>query len=192
MDQKYFDERVFNTARTALSLVTIRLFRSLPFSAREQLMVYRLRRDADRGDAERREAELFAHWDLLLDRSPGPRWLVHPPVADSASRALRDMEGALCHVRAWVLLPTHMHILAGACASRHSAPGMQHVADAIKAPVAYRIRRELGITTEIWEEGAHIHELHAPDSEQRVIRYLRDEPSRAGLASASGEWPWEG
>jgi REP element-mobilizing transposase RayT len=192
MDQRYFDEGVFDAVQARPALVTVRLFRSLPFSAREQLMVYRLRRDADRGDAERREAELFAQWDFLLGRSPGPRWLVHPSVADAARRALRDMEGVLCHVKAWVLLPTHIHILATACTSRHSAPGMQHVADAIKAPVAYRIRSDLAITGHIWEDGAHIHELHDSEGEQRVIRYLRYEAMRAGLVSAPGEWPWEG
>ena len=139
-----------------------------------------------------RDAQLFAYWDLVLDHSPGPRWLEHPAIAESARRALRDMDGILCGVHAWVLLPTHIHVLADACPVSGSSPGMLHVAEALKAPVAHRIRSQLRVSTPVWEAGAHVHVLDSTADLDRTLRYLRQEPVRAGLVSLPEEWEWRG
>ena len=138
MDQRYFEHAFQAASSDRHALITVRLTHSIPFSAREKLMDYRLRRDVDGAkdrDAQRM-AELFAYWDLTLDLSPGPRWLEHPGAAESARRALRDMDGILCSVRSWVLLPTHIHVLAGSIIHSDPQSGMLHVAEALKVPVA--------------------------------------------------------
>jgi putative transposase len=194
MDQRYFEHVLTKRTVGEHALITVRLLHSIPFSAREKLLEYRLRRDADcntNHDAQRM-AELFAYWDLTLDHSPGPRWLEHPEVASSARRALHDMDGVLCSVRSWVLLPTHIHVLARRHRDLSSAPGMQHVADALKTPVAYRIRRTLRVYSPVWEDDVHIHTLDGGGDIERTLRYLRQEPVRAGLVATPDAWEWKG
>jgi hypothetical protein len=194
MDQRYFDHVLTKPRAGEQALITVRLTHSIPFSAREKLLEYRLRRDADSNhnpDAQRL-AELFAYWDLTLDHSPGPRWLEHPDVAASAQRTLRDMDGVLCSVRSWVLLPTHIHVLAQRLHDDAPAPGMLHVADALKVPVAFNIRRALRVYSPVWEDDAHIQTLDGGGDVERTLRYLRQEPVRAGLVATSDAWEWRG
>jgi putative transposase len=194
MDQRYFEHGLTRPAVGEQALITVRLAHSIPFSAREKLLTYRLRRDADGNTSQdaQRMAELFAYWDLTLDLSPGPRWLEHPDVAAYARRALRDMDGVLCRVRSWVLLPTHIHVLAQRHHDHMAAPGMLHVADALKTPVAYRVRRTLRVFSPVWEDDVHIHTLDGGGDIERTLRYLRQEPVRAGLVATPDEWEWKG
>ncbi len=192
MDQRYFEHAFQSVSSDRHALITVRLTHSIPFSAREKLMDYRLRRDvegANDRDAQRM-AELFAYWDLTLDLSPGPRWLEHPGAAESARRALRDMDGILCSVRSWVLLPTHIHVLARSIIHSDPQSGMLHVAEALKVPVAHRVRLEQRVFSPVWEDGAHIHTLGGGADIERTLRYLRQEPVRAGLVTTPDEWEW--
>ncbi len=194
IDERYFEQASHLSSQRRYALVTVRLSHSIPFSAREKLMDYRLRcgGESERDINIQKAAQLFAYWDLVLDLSPGPRWLEHPEVAESARRALRDVDGVLCDVRAWVLLPTHIHVLAAPCPVPGAAPGILHLAEAIKAPVAHKARTLLRVSTPLWEDGAHMHLLDSAADLDRTLRYLRQEPVRAGLVTLAEEWEWRG
>ena len=56
----------------------------------------------------------FVAQDRALDRhSSGPAWLRHPPIAGLVARAIRigDEERQFYELRAWVVMPNHVHLL---------------------------------------------------------------------------------
>ncbi len=192
IEARYFDSFTTSTDAKA-TLLTLRLAHSIPFSAREQLMRYRLRCNEDLGHAgtrELRDARLFAYWDLMLDLSPGPRWLEHPRIADAGMRTLRDVNGVLCRVLHAVVLPTHLHVLYGACESKAGSPAIEGLAEALKVPIAHMAAPLLRPGTPFWDEHVHVHSLQGEEQIERSRHYLRQEPVRSGLVRQAEEWRW--
>jgi putative DNA methylase len=126
--------------------------------------------------------------DAALDRSHvGPTWLRNPKVADCVGQVLQQAatEWQLCELRAWVVMPNHVHVLL--------TPNQQlcRVLMTIKSASARRANRLLGRTgLPFWQEESYDHWVRSRAEESRIIRYLEFNPVRAGLATAPEEWIW--
>jgi putative transposase len=154
----------------AVFFVTWRLYGTLPLVARSH---------APRS---------FLTWDKHLDTSPtGPRWLSIPEVAHSVSQVLRlsATDWELCDLRAWVIMPNHVHILL------QPRRPLMRVLQSIKSASARQANRILARTGRpFWQDESYDHWVRNPDQERRIVRYIEGNPVSAGLAATPASWPW--
>ena len=61
--------------------------------------------------ADRRRPPTAHEAGEYLDRGLGECWLRQPRVAEVVEGALRFFDGERCHLRAWVIIPNHVHVL---------------------------------------------------------------------------------
>jgi putative transposase len=159
----------------AAFFVTWRLHGTLPNLARSH---------APRSHAPRS----FELYDQLLDSDPnGPRWLTIPEVAHSVTEVFRQAASKweLCELRAWVLMPNHVHVL---LRPRHPLMRVLQTLKSATARHANRILRRSG--EPFWQDESFDHWIRNRDEEERTVRYIESNPVSAGLAATPESWPW--
>ena len=141
-----------------------------------------------RSHAPRHAPPSFLTWDKCLDTSPaGPRWLIIPEVAHSVSQVLRlsTTDWDLCDLRAWVVMPNHVHILL------QPRRPLMRVLQSIKSASARQANSILARTGQPFlQDESYDHWVRNPDQEQRIVRYIEGNPVSAGLAATPASWPW--
>ena len=199
LEQRYFRDPAEEASHHVHSFLTCRLTHSIPFSARERLMRYRARCTQERrqsADGLGHEAagdlssQLFRFWDGLLGTSPGPTWLAHPAVAEFTQVSLHAMEGVLCRLEGYTILPTHLHVCYSQDLALRSGPAPTHVADALKNPVAHFAARVLDLRGPFWQKEDYHRILRSRREVDSILRYIRRDAVRSGHASHPEEWPW--
>ena len=102
---------------------------------------------------------------------------------DSAFLAFRNaIANIRWHVIAAVLMPDHVHLLAGP-ADRDAAVGE------LSAAIKRRIRKELNAGW-TWQPGCFDRLLRREESAGEKWEYIRENPVRAGLVSHWSDWPY--
>ncbi|MFA6234213.1 MAG: hypothetical protein WC824_08520 [Bacteroidota bacterium] len=190
------------------SFLTCRLIHSIPFTARERLMAYRSTREQNftapvLGDVADRfaqpgagsfehgfGAEMFSFWDIVLGSSPGPGWLRHPRIADAALLSLHTLDGVLCRMDAFVILPTHVHVAFTQRFGLREGPTPEHVSAAFKVPVQHLANRYLSRTGAFWEAEDYHRYLPGPADLRSAVTFIRQDPVRSGLVEKPEEWEW--
>jgi REP element-mobilizing transposase RayT len=123
----------------------------------------------------------------VLTQEPGPRWLTIPEVANSVSQVLRlsATDWELCDLRAWVIMPNHVHIL---LEPRRPLVRVLQSMKSASARLANRILARTG--RPFWQDESFDHWVRNPDQERRIIRYIEGNPVSAGLTATPASWPW--
>jgi len=90
-------------------------------------------------------------------------------------------------IRAYCYTPDHVHLL---------AEGMSDAADLRRFVKVAKQRAELAArglgVYPLWQEGFHERVLRSWDSMDSTVRYILENPIRAGLVSAPDEYPFSG
>jgi len=130
----------------------------------------------------------FTEADEVLDRAEtGPRWLGDPAVAASVAERLThgERELGLYRMRAWVLMPNHVHVLIFP-----DAP-LSRITKAVKGYSAKRANEILGRTGQpFWEHESYDHWVRTPRELEKIVRYIERNPVKAGLVQCVAEWRW--
>jgi len=130
----------------------------------------------------------FVIVDRQLDRAAiGPRWLQDGRVAECVDSALRygERELGLYELRAWVLMINHVHILIGP-----NAP-IPRISKAIKNYSARQANAILGRKGEpFWQDESYDHWSRSLEEDEKIIRYIEQNPVAAGLVKKAEEWRW--
>ena len=91
-----------------------------------------------------------------------------------------------CAVHAYVLMSNHVHLLVTP-ARREGASQMMR---AVAARYARHVAMECGHAGALWEEPFDASPVYAPRYLLSCMRYIEDNPVRAGLASDPGAYRW--
>ena len=158
----------------ALLFLTWRLHGSLPASYRPRIL--------------ETPARTFVEEDRFLDqRTTGPLWLSHAPIADLVAIAI--LRGA--HERhfytpeAWVIMPNHVHML---IQPHVAVPTLMRW---LKGSTAYAANKLLNRTGQrFWQDESYDHYLRRKDNVGRTIAYIEQNPVKAGFVSSPELWPW--
>ncbi len=190
------------------SFLTCRLIHSIPYSAREKLMTYRSDHKqrytapaigdiADRflppqsgSFSDGFGAELFSFWDIVLGAAPGPGWLRHPRIADAAQLSLHALDGVLCRLDAFVILPTHVHVAFTQRFGLRDGPTPEQLSAAFKAPVQHMANRFLVRSGPFWEAEDYHRYLPTHNDLRSAVAFIRQNPVRSGLVEKPEEWEW--
>jgi putative DNA methylase len=130
----------------------------------------------------------FVRWDRELDAcGHGPVWLEDPRIASMVVASLHCArhELHLCELRAWVVMPNHVHVLL--------LPGGQlwRITKAIKGFTAREANRILGRTGHpFWQHESFDRWVRNRQEFERTVGYIEANPVRAGLVSRPEDWPW--
>jgi len=174
----------------AIYSVTFRLGDSLPQALLSQFEFERtdilqtakqLRRDLT--DAEKKRlADLRERFDEALDAGHGACQLARPEVAEMVYRALHFFEGQRYALLAACVMPNHVHAVF-APLHGHALADILH---SWKSFTSNQANKVLGTTGPFWEREDFDHLVRNAAELERIIRYVVENPRKAGLK----DWKW--
>jgi REP element-mobilizing transposase RayT len=129
-------------------------------------------------DQEQEYHERFSlRMERLLDAGHGACVLRYPENSSWVVDALRFKEGDAYHLHAWVVMPNHVHVLM----SLAEGSKLEKVIAGWKRWASNRIQQKSETRGGIWQKDYFDRMIRDHAHFQRVIRYIRNNPVKAGL-----------
>jgi REP element-mobilizing transposase RayT len=120
-----------------------------------------------------------------LDLGRGQCVLRKPQVAKMVEDSLRFRHEVQYDLRAWVIMPNHVHVL-----FKVKAVPMWQLLDAWKGFTAKTANRALQRKGKFWEERYWDTYMRNEAHETRARLYIENNPVKAGLVAFRRDWPW--
>jgi REP element-mobilizing transposase RayT len=159
-----------------VQFVTFRLADSFPESLRsEWAHLWRIEDDRER----RTQLEAY------LDQGRGYAHLRRPDLARLVEDAVRFFHGQRYDLRAWVVMPNHVH----AVFKVDSTP-MSEIVGGWKRFTAKEVNRALGRQGAFWEADYWDTYMRSAAHELQTVRYTENNPAKAGLVLDPKQWSW--
>jgi REP element-mobilizing transposase RayT len=156
--------------------VTFRLAESFPEALRSEWKhLWQIENDRQR----RTELELY------LDQGRGECHLRQPEIAQSVEDALRFFHGQRYDLRAWVVMPNHVH-----CLFKVDATPMAEILESWKKHTAQKANRRLHRHGGFWHADYWDTFMRDSTHEFEVRNYIEHNPAKAGLVLDPKTWPW--
>jgi REP element-mobilizing transposase RayT len=157
--------------------VTYRLADSFPVALRaEWSELFKIENDLER----RKELESY------LDRGRGECWLRRPEIAQICQRAFRHFDGKRYELKAWCLMPNHVHVLV-----KLTTTPMAEFVQSWKGYTSRLCNRILKrCNVKFWADGYWDTYMRDSAQELRTIRYIEENPVKAGLVPEQKSWLW--
>jgi len=136
---------------------------------------------------EKRPGRRFLAADRELDAgATGPRWLGDPKIARCVEGAIfRGSELGQYVLRAYVVMPNHVHILIEPLAA------LRRITNGIKGVSARCANRFLGRTGRaFWQDESFDHWIRDERQFEKVRLYIEQNPVKAGLVEKAELWRW--
>jgi putative DNA methylase len=131
------------------------------------------------------ERERHRQLEAYLDKGRGACHLRRRDIAAMVERALWFRHEVQYELRAWVIMPNHVHLLI-----RVQDVPMWQLVDAWKGFTAKEVNRILGRKGQFWEQGYWDTYMRDAEHESRTRRYIENNPAKAKTVSFSKAWPW--
>ncbi len=132
-------------------------------------------------DERKRRIELEAY----LDKGRGECCLYRPEIAKIVEDSFRFRHGSDYELRAWVIMPNHVHLL-----FKVLGVPMSQLVDAWKGFTAKQANKALNRRGRFWQEGYWDTFMRDNAHEQRTRKYIEANPVKAGLGLDSRKWQW--
>jgi REP element-mobilizing transposase RayT len=159
-----------------IQFVTFRLADALPEELRGEWETL-LTIENDR----QRQLELEAY----LDKGRGDSHLRRSDIAKVVEDSLRFRHNVQYELRAWVVMPNHVHLLFQV----QDVP-MSQLVDGWKGYTAKEANKILCRKGKFWQDGYWDTYMRDSNHEGRTRRYIENNPTKAGLAVFPKDWPW--
>jgi REP element-mobilizing transposase RayT len=122
----------------------------------------------------------------LLDQGLGECWLKNPAIAGIVENAFLHFDGERYHLLAWVIMPNHVHLL---IETKHGF-ALGDVIHSWKSYTSLKSNEALSRQGDFWSPDYFDRYIRNHDHYQRVIRYIHNNPVKAGLVADSKDWQW--
>ena len=156
--------------------VTFRLLDSFPEGLRsewEHLLAIE--------DDRKRRTELEAY----LDRGRGECHLRVPKVARLVEDALKFFHGQRYELRAWTVMPNHVHVL-----FKTNVMPMSRIVEDWKKFTAKEANKVLGRRGAFWQADYWDTYIRNAEHERKSRHYVESNPAKAFLVRDPTKWPW--
>ena len=157
-------------------LVTFMLNDSFPITRRTEWEPYLKEPDTS---TRRRKLEAW------LDRGHGECWLRRPAIADAIRDVLRAGDGPAYRLRAWVIMPNHVHFIVDV----QDVP-LAKLVNTWKGKSARAANKLLGRVGPFWQADYYDTLIRNEAHLCQAKRYVEANPVKAGLAKEVAAWPW--
>lgn len=192
----------------ATLFVTTRLSGSIPQAILRRWRAERAHRDKERGPESPIEFERrwFGFFEDILDKGAyGPRWLGEDRIAQIVADSLRYRDERVYRLHAYSIMPTHTHIVftplldfdsirevSGSSSLRFESdhPPLDAIMKSLKGYTARQANKLLGRTGSFWDEESYDHEVRNQAEFYRVVKYVLNNPVKAGLVDHWSKWKW--
>jgi len=115
----------------------------------------------------------------------GPQWLSRADVAQVVVCSLfAGQAKGFYELGSWVVMPNHIHALLCPLVD------LSRVVSGIKIASAKEANRLLGRTGAFWSRDYFDRWMRNSAEEQRVIRYIENNPVKIGLCREAEDWPY--
>ena len=159
--------------------ITFRLHDSLPSEVLE-----RWRREASGLPSDAEALDRRKRIEAALDAGRGECSLRHPEIAAMVEDALLHFDGERYRLHAWVVMPSHVHVLATPLHG-YSLSSIVHSWKSFTAKEANRI---LGRSGAFWQEEYYDRAIRDETHFARATEYIEWNPVKAGLCAEPEEW----
>jgi putative DNA methylase len=160
-------------AEERAQFVTTRLADSMP-----QDLLKKWRKDAKSDSDFRKRIERF------LDNGYGECWLRREAVAAMVETALKFHHAKFYLLIAWVIMPNHVHFLLQPLRGKH----LDTILHSFKSYTAHEANKILGRAGQFWQHESFDRYIRDHRHFKAVIRYIENNPVKAGLCSVPEEW----
>ena len=188
----------------AVFFVTFRLKGSLPGEVIESLQKQRQqeKRDLAKLPVQQRhqqddlnERRSFGRWDAQLDSAGfGPLWLGQAGIAEIMKEAFHYRDGRDYDLFAFCIMPNHAHVvfepLSGRSDCQSDQLPLSRIMQSLKQYTARKANLLLGRQGAFWQDESYDHAIRNEAEFERVLRYVLENPLKAGLVSDWEAWPW--
>src|ERR1019366_762906 len=182
--------------------VTFRLADSLPKAVllkiqaerAERLTCYYVQEEAAKKSAvpappstnlESIERDYFRQVEQHLDKGTGECWLRRPETADLVAKAMHFFEGERYQLHAWVVMPSHVHIVLWPMPN-HT---LSNIAQSWKRFTAREANKMLNRSGQaFWQPESFDHWIRDDEEQARCCRYVVNNPAKARLCATPEDW----
>ncbi len=155
--------------------LTFRVFDSMP-----QDVLDRWRSDALDDTQFRKKVEKY------LDAGYGNCWLRRPEIGSKVCDSLRFHHRKKYDLDSWVVMPNHVHVLLTPLAGFH----LDEIEHSIKSYTANEANKLLERKGQFWAPECFDRYIRDHRHFNAVIRYIENNPVKAGLCRSAKDWPF--
>ena len=179
----------------AVYFVTFRLADSLPAHEvarlkHERKVILEQARAAKSPLTWHEEQQLLAWYcdkvEAFLDAGHGSCWLSNPEIADRVANALKHFDGQRYELRAWVVMPNHVHVIVWPMPG-HMLSDILHSWKSFTSSMANKILHRAG---EFWQTESFDHWIRDDEEHARLVAYVENNPVKARFCKAPEDWKW--
>jgi REP element-mobilizing transposase RayT len=180
----------------AVYFVTFRLADSLPAREiarlkHERTVLIEQAMSAKRPLTWHEEQDLLAWYcdqvEALLDQEIGGCWMSKPEVGDVVAGAVRFFTGQRYDLRAWVVMPNHVHAVLWPRPG-HTLSAILHSWKSYTSKEANKLLQSNSGT--FWQAESFNHWIRDEDERARLVAYVEHNPVKARLCERPEDWRW--
>ncbi len=160
--------------------LTFRLADSLPRSVLQEIE-HELKNA--KGNFERMREERVQHY---LDQGCGSCVLIEPRCATIVQDALKFLDGRAFDLRAWVVMPNHVHFLA----FFQEGQSLIKALHSLKSFTAHEIVKAYPNMVPCWQQETFDRYIRNEDHYLDMVEYIHQNPVKAGLCTTAETYPW--
>jgi putative transposase len=142
------------------------------------------------------EKRYFGRFDDQLHQSSGPHYLKLPVLANLVADSLHYRDERVYRLDAFTIMSNHVHAVIAPSQEGVYADDtpkyfkLSKIMQSLKRYTAGECNRLLGRQGAFWQAESYDHVVRNEAEWHRIMRYVLDNPVRAGLVSAWHEWPY--
>lgn len=156
--------------------ITFRLHDSLPQNVLQAL--------ENQKSAEIDNLEIQRRIEKYLDCNYGECYLKNPNIAEIVQRKLLAMNDNEFRLKAWVIMPNHVHLLLTPCAGKSLSPIMQSIKGATAREANLLLKRR----GEFWMRDYFDRFIRDYEHFIKAFDYIINNPVKAGLCAHYSDW----
>ncbi len=138
------------------------------------------------------QRRIFGRMDAFLDAGmTGPRWLQEPAIAQLVVDSLHHRHGRVYDLDTFCIMPTHTHVLFTPLTATSGKPhALSSIMQSLKGYTAHEANKLLGRDGAFWHHESYDHAVRDADERERIVKYILNNPVKAGLVANWRDWPW--
>jgi REP element-mobilizing transposase RayT len=134
------------------------------------------------------QRKYFFKVDDYLDKNQGSSWLKDSNIAKVVAEALKKFDGQRYSLHAWTIMPNHVHVLI----SLHKDFSLGSLLHSWKSFTANQANQLLGRSGSFWQREYYDRAIRSERQFEFTVRYIFNNPVKAGLCKEVYQWPWSG
>jgi REP element-mobilizing transposase RayT len=129
---------------------------------------------------------LRIRYEKYLDQGYGNCYLKHSNIAEIVQESLIHSDGNRYKLRAWVIMPNHVHFMITPLASWK----LSSIVQKFKSFTSHETNKALDRDGKFWQEDYFDRYIRDYEHFVDTVSYIENNPVKAGLCKKSSDWPW--